>query len=508
MTQLVQDYFRRSAKRTPDRIAVRDRDSSVTYGELDRQTNATANALRKIGVVRGEFVPIFIEKSTDAIRSILAVLKCDCAYVPLDTTSPRERIVDILRASNARFVLINSESLPAFEVIAQGLNITAVDIGTLPKGDVATVECENLSIDIAYVLFTSGSTGTPKGVMISHQMIVDYIDWCLDLYGVTGEDRVANHAPLYFDNSTFDIYTAFAAGAELHLVHSELNAVMQKLASWLEERRITVFFCVPSVLNILLRSGRVTFGRYKELRHVVAAGEVLQPLVLREWMLALPHAKFTNMYGPTEITVDCTFHVVSEVPDAGAPTVPIGRARRNMEVFVRLSDGSLSNETGAEGEIAVRGASVAYGYLNNPEKTAAAFIQNPRHSLFHDPIYLTGDLARIGDDGSFIFLGRKDQQIKYMGNRIELGEIETALGRAEGVTDCVVVFNDSPDITAKCIGALVCVRAPATEASLYSELGRLLPIYMRPKRIVLAEAIPRTPNGKADRLAAFKLLFP
>lgn len=509
MVNLIQDYFTSSATRYPNKIAVACRNEKVTFKALEESSNVLARSLKRAGVLRGTFVPIFIPKSINSIRAILAVLKADCAYVPLDVGSPPGRLASILAATKSKHVLVDNSSRKKIEDLLDGTLTNTVLINIDDQlGDSSDPLCyANISIDIAYVLFTSGSTGIPKGVMISHQMITDYIDWCVDTYSLNELDVIANHAPLYFDNSTFDLYTAFKTGAQLELVHDELNLIMHKLINWIEERGITTFFCVPSVMTILLRSGRLVKGRLPALRHVIAAGEVLPPDILRGWMRAIPHARFTNMYGPTEITVDCTFYSIDSVPPEDTVSIPIGRPRQNMEVFIRLDDGSLSSEPGSEGEIAVRGRSVAYGYLNNPEKTRAAFIQNPRHDLFHDPIYLTGDLARIDCNGNFLYVGRKDHQIKYMGNRIELGEIEAALMKVKGVLEGVIVFNDAAAVQDKCIGALVRL-APGTDVNLVRvELKRMLPDYMVPRRIVIADEMPRTPNGKSDRLAAFDLVF-
>jgi D-alanine--poly(phosphoribitol) ligase subunit 1 len=445
----------------------------------------------------------------NAITSILSILKADCAYVPLDVTSPSRRLQDVLAATRAKIVLVDDESVDRFrELVPDHAALELVNMDRAPAASSAPIECRNLSIDVAYVLFTSGSTGTPKGVMISHEMIVDYIDWCVETYALGPDDVVANHAPLYFDNSTFDLYTAFKVGASLHLVHDELNVIMTKLIPWIRERGITTFFCVPSVMTILQKSGRLKPDSFPKLRHVIAAGEVLHPDVLRAWMELYPAVQFTNMYGPTEITVDCTFHVVHERPGPDVTAIPIGKPRRNMEVFVLREDGSLGDAPGAEGEIVVRGRSVAYGYLNDPERTRAAFIQNPRHDLFPDRLYRTGDLARIDDDGAFLFIGRRDQQIKYMGNRIELGEIESVLLKIDGVVDGVVLFNDSPVVAEKCIAALVCLRDGTSKAEVAAALAERLPGYMVPRRIGVAESLPRTPNGKADRRAALALVFP
>ena len=508
MTTLVQRYFSASAARFPDKTAVACKKDTVTYGQLDRETNAWARRLREMGLGRGEFVPFFMKKGIASIRSILSILKSDCAYVPLDVSSPEARLADILDATGARFVLVDSASAERLaELLGDRSDVTVVDVDGDPGASDDPIEYENLSIDVAYVLFTSGSTGKPKGVMISHQMIVDYVDWCVDTYALGSDDVIANHAPLYFDNSTFDLYTAFKTGASLHLVHDELNLIMVKLLPWLEKNGVTVFFCVPSVLNILLKSGKLSPDLLGAMRHVIAAGEALPPDVVRQWMEIYPHVQFTNMYGPTEITVDCTFHVIEEPPEPGATMIPIGKPRANMEVFVQREDGSLSTQPGAEGEIVVRGASVSYGYLGDAEKTEAAFFQNPQHDLYHDPMYRTGDLGRIDGDGAFLFVGRRDQQIKYMGNRIELGEIESVLVSLDGVREGVVLFNDSPVVEEKCIGALVCLEGGTTKGDVTALLREKLPSYMVPHKVVTADALPQTPNGKADRKASFALVF-
>ena len=508
MLTLIQQYFGNSAVRFPEKPAVGCKDELISYGELDGLSNAIARRLKEARVRRGSFVPFFMKKGIGSIKSILSVLKADCAYVPLDAASPAQRLKEILASTSAQIVIVDRESEARFrEFCGDVPGLVLINIDDDPGLSREPIEYQNLSIDVAYVLFTSGSTGKPKGVMISHQMIIDYIDWCVETYGLTQHDVIANHAPLYFDNSTFDLYTAFNIGATLHLVHDELNLILTKMIPWLVRREVSVMFCVPSVMTILLKSGRLGAGGLPKLRHVIAAGEVLSAAVVRSWMQLFPHIQFTNMYGPTEITVDCTFHVVADVPGPDVDSIPIGKARRNMEVFVLLEDGTLSKESGAAGEIVVRGKSVAYGYLNDSERTRAAFIQNPRHQLFHDPLYRTGDLARIADDGSFLFIGRRDQQIKYMGNRIELGEIEAALIRTEIVTDVVVVFNDSPVVEDKCIGALVCLAPGTSKEQVMARVQRELPGYMVPRKLVVVEELPRTPNGKADRGAALELVF-
>jgi amino acid adenylation domain-containing protein len=509
MITLVHQYFSAAAARFPDKPGVCCQDDSLTFREAEEFSNAFARALQAAGVKRAQFVPFFMQKSVRSILSILSILKADCAYVPIDAKSPAQRLQSILKATEASVVIVDDESQVLFEeLVPAELRPKLLNISQFKPVDVAPVETRNLSIDIAYVLFTSGSTGIPKGVMIPHKAIIDYIDWCVETYALTDRDVISNHAPLYFDNSTFDLYCAFASGATLHLVHEELNATLPRLVKWLSEREITTFFCVPSVLTMLLRSRRLKPDSFPKLRHLICAGEVLPRDILAEWMEIYPHLQFTNMYGPTEITVDCSYHIIHEKPGKDMLSIPIGKARANMELFVRTETGELSQAIGAQGELLVRGTSVAYGYLSDPERTQKAFIQNPLNRYFHDPLYCTGDLVRIDENADFLFLGRADDQIKFLGYRIELGEIEASLVGIEGVHEGVVVFNNSSNESEREIGALVSLDDGFDVDTLRAALQKRLPAYMVPTRLkIMHDDFPRTPNGKYDRKQTLKIVF-
>ncbi|MGS2724269.1 amino acid adenylation domain-containing protein [Porticoccus sp. GXU_MW_L64] len=517
MITLVQDYFSQSAERYPEKPAVVCGDDSISYRDMEYESNVLSAALKERNVSRGNFVPFFMPKSIGSIRSILAILKADCAYVPLDFNAPGSRLLSILKACKATCVLVSDESslrwrkligLPENEGLKEYRIINIDEALQSFEGEHFGVVYRNLSIDLAYVLFTSGSTGVPKGVMISHHAIIDYIEWCVDAYRLSSEDKIANHAPLYFDNSTFDLYTAFKTGATLYLVHDAINAVLPKMVGWLEKNRISVFFCVPSVLALIHKSGRLKKNSLPELRHVICAGEALPPSVVREWMKLLPHAQFANMYGPTEITVDCSYYVIPGLPDENSTSISIGHARKNMELFVRIESGEITQKPGARGELLVRGVSVSYGYLGDSEKTRKSFIQNPIHSIFHDPLYCTGDLVCLGDDGMFDFLGRVDSQIKFLGQRIELGEIESAMMHIDGVVEAAVVFCPGDEISSAEIGALVYAGGKVTDGFLRKQLSGLLPGYMVPTKLVVSSGpLPKTSNDKVDRKVAYREVF-
>lgn len=514
MICLIQEYFGESARRFPNKAAVCCEEESISFRELDEFSNAFARQLKSINRSQSSienlsiFIAFFLPKSIGSIQSILSILKADCAYVPIDIKSPAQRLKSILDTTNAQILIVNTQSKILFEQLLPNHVIQLINIDEPVAQDTTPIDYRNLSIDLAYVLFTSGSTGTPKGVMIPHKAIIDYIDWCVETYQLTDRDIIANHAPLYFDNSTFDLYTAFKTGATLHLVHDELNAVIPLLVKWLHEREITTFFCVPSVLTLLLKSRRLKEDSFPKLRHVICAGEILPTDVLMEWMQRYPHLQFTNMYGPTEITVDCSYHIIHERPSDDCIAIPIGKARKNMTMFVRDSNGVLSTEIGAEGELLIRGTSVAYGYLSDSERSAKVFIQNPAHNLFHDPLYCTGDLVRIDSNGDFLFLGRADDQIKFLGYRIELGEIEANLRSIPGIEEGVVVFNNSDDESARELGALISLATNSNLDLVRDQLKVRLPAYMIPSRLQLfTSEFPRTPNGKYDRAAIKGIVF-
>ncbi len=503
MTILVQEYFQRSAERFPDKTAVTCGDESVSYRDLDLSSNALARELKARGVRRGGYVPYFMAKSVGSMQAMLAILKADCAYVPLDVGSGGDRLRSILGDTDPAIVIVDEASAPVFEALGTG--IPALDIDKFEPADTAPLTYRNIDVDLAYILFTSGSTGTPKGVMIPHRAIVDYIDWCVETFSITDADNVSNHAPLYFDNSTFDIYTAFASGATLHLVPDSINEGVPRLVKWLRNHDITVFFCVPSVLTLLALSRRLKADSFPQLREVIFAGEVVQVDTLATWMELYPDKRFTNMYGPTEITVDCTVYRVLTAPDG---PVPIGPPRRNMELFVRAEDGTLSQEPGAEGELLVRGTSVGHGYLGDKAKTEASFIQNPLNDTYTDRLYCTGDLVRINEAGEYMFVGRADSQIKLLGHRIELGEIQASLVSLDAVSEGVVVFNQGEQIYEQAIGALVAADEGTTAEDIRERLAENLPAYMVPAKVVLwDQEFPRTPNGKYDHKAVLSRVF-
>jgi amino acid adenylation domain-containing protein len=365
----------------------------------------------------------------------------------------------------------------------------------------APLNYQNSSADPAHILFTSGSAGVPKGVVITHANVVQFVEWAVSYFGTTAADRISGHPPLHFDLSTYDIFGAFAVGAQLHLIPAELSLLPQKLADYIRMAELTQWFSVPSLLNYMAKLNAVTPNDFPSLKRLLWCGEVFPTPALRYWMQRLPHVQFSNLYGPTEATIASSYYTLPACPASDDEPVPIGQPCAGEELLV-LNDEMKPVPVGEIGDLYIGGVGLSPGYWCDLEKTVAAFVPDPR-----DPqqrIYRTGDLARLGEDGQVYFLGRADSQIKSRGYRIELGEIETALNALGLLHECAVVAIETGGFE----GTLICCAyvpssaaqsGEVTPASLREALSAKLPSYMLPARWLALASMPKNANGKIDR---------
>jgi len=498
-------YIYETLRRFPDRPCVADENRTLSVRDFFREAYAVAQQLVRRGGAFNRPVLIYLPKSAEAIVSFAASLLSGNFYVPLDIKSPQERNDKIVRDLRPQAVI----SLKRYQDQLRGLSIDrgitiflddmAVE-DSLPTDEEMISACrlrtDNIvDIDPCYVMYTSGSTGLPKGVIIPHRGVIDYIDWAVSFLKTGPEDIIGNQAPTHFDNSTLDIYMSWATGAELRLIPESLFSFPVKLIEHLEEMKVSFVFFVPSVLTQVSRLRVLSPGRLPSLKTVVFAGEVMPPKHLAYWQTILPEKRYINLYGPTEITVDCTGFVVDRIY-ADNESIPIGTPRSNMGVIILNDRGELA-AVGEAGELCVRGSSLALGYWNDMPKTAQAFVPNPLQGNYPERIYRTGDIAYESADHQLIFVGRKDTQIKHMGYRIELGEVERA---AESLPDvakgCVLYNHEAQEITLfyeseREIGT-VCLRRA---------LALLLPAYMVPRTFHHLAKLPLNSNGKVDRRA-------
>jgi amino acid adenylation domain-containing protein len=439
-----------------------------------------------------------MRKGADAVIALQGVNLAGEIYVPLDAGSPTERLTSMLAQLEPIAYVVDLAGKD--RLIQCGVDPTLIFVfgeirSKYERLKVEAWQSDVIDCDPCYILFTSGSTGTPKGVTISHRSIIDYIEWADSVYKLKENDIVGNQAPLFFDNSTLDLYFAFKVGAGLDIIDEALFMFPHKLMSHLESRAVTFIFWVPSILSLLVGSGALAASSHRlALKNVLFAGEVMPAGTLKAWMAELPDAVFSNLYGPTEITVDCTYYIVPQGWNGDA--VPIGRACRNSDVLI-IDDHGNRCVSGQAGELCVRGSSLALGYWGDVERTQKVFVQNPLHSRYNDLVYRTGDIVSADSDGVHHFIGRRDGQIKRHGYRIELGEIEAVASKVSGLANCCVIYDE---VSTSLILAYESEKDVSAQ-DLRKLLVASLPKYMVPSRFERLELMPRLGSGKLDRFA-------
>jgi amino acid adenylation domain-containing protein len=524
MTYLLHHLLTQSAARLPDKVAVRFEDQALTYEELDTATNQLAQALRALGVQRGDRVGIYVAKSLASVISVFGILKAGGIYVPLDPNAPAKRLAYITRNCDINVLLTSGDKLASLsEFFVDGTPLNSIVVTDDQKDepselpgwvrvlswkevrvhDAAPVPTDSaIETDLAYILYTSGSTGEPKGVMIAHRTALTFINWCYDTFRMTADDRITSHAPLHFDLSTFDLYVTIKAGATIVLVPERYSVFPMQLADLLENERITVTYLVPSVLSMLVNYGKLAAHDFSALRLVLFAGEVFPIKYLRQLVASIPHVEYYNLYGPTETNV-CTYYKVQprDLRVDRTQPVPIGKACENIEVFAIDDKGQFVTEPGQEGELWVRGSCVAQGYWSDPQKTTRHFVRNTFQSHFQEFAYRTGDIVVLDEDGvNWLYIGRHDHMIKSRGYRIELGEIETAFYGHSGVKEVAVVAIPD-ELVGNRLKAFVVAHETTslTAKDLLAYCSLRLPRYMIPESVELCDELPRTSTGKLDR---------
>jgi amino acid adenylation domain-containing protein len=500
-----------SARAYPDWPAVVAREGTITYAELDRASDRLAARLVELGVGIGDRVGLFLPKSLNAVIGIYGALKAGAAYVPIDPSSKDHRAgyiagncgVKVLISSKGKkgqwpaFAAAGVESIVAMDADEE-ISIDGLEVYPRPWVDEAG-EAELprvISQDLAYILYTSGSTGDPKGVMLSHQNCLSFVEWAVEEYGVNHDDRLSSHAPFHFDLSTFDLFAAVCTGATVYLVPKAVSMLPVEIKKFIEEKGITVWYSVPSILTMLVELGGLEAGDLPGLKTLLFAGEVFPTKYLSRLMSKLGHVHFANLYGPTETNV-CTAYSVRDRPPEDGPTISIGKAIADVETFV-VDEADRPVEPGQVGELLVRGPTVMAGYWGDPELTARKLISSPIARHLGDKVYRTGDLVEELNDGNYRFIGRRDNQIKSRGYRIELGDIEAALSAHPGVLEVAVIAVPDDMVTNRIVG-FAAVSEEITAADLQRFCGERVPAYMVPESITMVDELPKTSTGKLDR---------
>ena len=497
------DYLSATADRVPNKIAFCDEKVSYTFSSLWHVCQAGGTAVADAAGAPNRPVVVLVDRTALSVAAMLSVLAAGCWYVPIDRRTPEDRLRAMFSAFSPALILYPAADAKKRELLSSFAPVLEAETALAAAPDAARLAAARervLDVDPAYMIFTSGSTGTPKGIPVSHRSVIDFTEWMAEASGVTEDDVLGNQAPFYFDLSVKDLYQTLRSGATTHILPQKLFMFPLLLTKYLNEHRITTLIWATSAFRLVAASGVFERETLPHLRRVLLGGEALQAAHLNVWKKAAPACRFTNLYGPTEVTVDCTFFPITRDYADDEP-IPIGKACRNMEVLL-LDDELRPVPPGEAGEICVRGAGLALGYYGDPDKTAAAFVRNPLNPHYPERIYRTGDIGRADADGNIYFLSRRDGQIKHMGYRIELGEVETALSGISGIAEAVCLFDREGD-------RLLCVYSGTlTDAELARAMGAKLPKYMQPNDYHRRDALPHNANGKIDRVALKKELLP
>jgi amino acid adenylation domain-containing protein len=506
----------------PDGIAVEEGSSAtlaLSYRALDDLSNRVRDYLITAGVKRGDRVGIYAQKSVDAYAALLGSMKAGAAYVPVDANAPASRAAYILHNCAVRVVVTEAKLVPAWEAEARALGdlprvlaldelgggtglSAALDRAAKEEPFAATTTVSVEPNDLAYILYTSGSTGKPKGVMLTHENALGFVRWCSDTFKPSSSDRFSSHAPFHFDLSILDLYLPLAHSATVVLINAEQGKEPVGLADLIANRKLTVWYSTPTILSVLAQFGKMDRHDYSALHTVFFAGEVFPVKHLRAVKRLLPHARFYNLYGPTETNV-CNYHPIPDtVPEDRTEPYPIGAVCSQLRGRT-VDENGVDVPRGAEGELIIAGPNVMQGYWNLPEQTARAFILDPAGTRW----YRTGDVVVEPPDGEYVYVGRRDRMVKRRGYRIELGEIEAGLYRHTGIKEAAVVSGKASDGGVRIVAFLSCNgEKPPTIVDLKRFCAGVMPNYMIPDTFRVLEALPKTSTDKMDYQRLLQLL--
>jgi amino acid adenylation domain-containing protein/FkbH-like protein len=485
---LIQEYFEGQVRSYPDKTAIISGSDKLTYSELDKQANRLSHHLISLGVIPGDAVGIFVERSAKMVISVLGILKAGCCYLPLDPSFPRERLSYMFGDSGAK-VIITQESLKDKSGYFTDASFVILDKKNdiLKNYPVSTPDIKSDSQSLAYIIYTSGSTGKPKGVKVHHQSVVNLISCMLRTPGISENDVLLAVVTLSFDMSVYELFLPLSAGAAIVVADSQDIRDGKTLINLIEKHNITILQAAPSLYYLLLASG----WKGKTNLKALCGGEALTSSIVDKILPMV--GELWNCYGPTETTVYSTFTRITNSRDK----IHIGKPLDNTQIYI-LDKYDKLLPAGVTGEIGIGGLGVTKGYINQPDLTSEKFI---RLEDGHQ-VYKTGDRGRFLKDGNIELFGRIDNQIKIRGIRIEPGEIETLLSKIEGINESVVKLQKFEENDERLVAYLNVSEGFNMETrEIIAHIKEKLPLYMIPSAFKVLNGFPRTSSGKIDRKA-------
>ncbi|SHO48380.1 amino acid adenylation domain-containing protein [Anaerocolumna xylanovorans] len=496
----VLEYLEHSAEKYPEKEAVADMANSCSYKELLQNSKRIGSSLTAASAPKTPVI-VLMDKGVEALTAFMGIVYAGCFYILINPEQPLLRIQQILKVSGADCII----TLNGTGSVPKELSFTGkvLDYYELLKGDIEEEKLQLIrdlsqDIDPLYCNFTSGSTGVPKGVLVSHRSVIDFMEYFPDLFHITAGDIIGNQAPFDFDVSVKDIYSTLKVGATMVIIPKRLFSIPMQLLDYICEHKVTTLIWAVSALCMITQLKGLTYKVPVTVNKILFSGEAMPIKHLKIWQKYLPEASYVNLYGPTEITCNCTYYRISREFELDE-TLPIGKAFPNEKVFLLDENNALITEEDITGELCVSGTALALGYYNNTEQTQKAFVQNPLNPHYLEPVYRTGDLAFYNKDGDLCFAGRKDFQIKHMGHRIELEEIELIINSYPDIQRACCVFDTRKNrITAFYVGNM-------EGRQIQGKMQESLPVYMIPSVFSSLPELPITANGKIDRKKLLEL---
>ena len=501
----VLDLIEGQAILNKDKVAFTDPGKEVTFGELYSYSKKIGSFLAG-KIDRRSPVSFYMEKSCDAVLGMFGAVYAGGFYSFLDVRQPSHRAESILNALNPKVVFTDASMLEKAKelTLPEGAELIVLDdliaaLDNLPVNEQVLGQIRDLSQDIdpLYVNFTSGSTGVPKGVTVCHRSVLEFISYFVDIFGIEEGDVLGNQAPFDFDVSVKDVYSGLMTGARTVLIPRDYFSNPMSLMDYLGDQKVTSLVWAVSAMCFVSIMNGLEYRCPSDIRRIMFSGEVMPVKHLNHWKKFIPDAVYVNLYGPTEITCNCTYHVLDREYEENE-VIPAGIPFPNENVFLLDEGDKLVIGPDREGEICVTGTSLALGYYGDSEKTNAAFVQNPLNTRFHEMMYRTGDIGRYDENGILYYVSRKDFQIKHMGHRIELGEIEVRAMAKSGVSRACCIYEPEKK------KLILFYTGDKDKKELTGELKEDLPPYMVPSTVKQLAEMPVNKNGKIDRTYLLK----
>ena len=508
-----------SAERFPDREAFKCGDSVLTYSQLQIKTRQLASYLQDAGVQKGDRVGVYLERSLESAIAIYGIMQAGAVFVPLDPSAPISRTAFLIRDCGIEHLITSrSQEKKVAKCIKNVVlrSIVGVDtplvVSTISWDQIFAISLsayQAVSIDendLAYIMYTSGSTGLPKGIMHTHASGLSYARLSSSLYEVSPDDRLANHAPLHFDISTFGYFSGPYASACTVILQDAHTIFPVNLSSLIEKEQITIWYSVPLALIQLLEKGLIENYDTSSLRWVLFGGEVFISKYLTTLMELWPQATFSNVYGPAEVN-QCTYYHLYNSSQIVDP-LPLGTIWDETTYCIVDENNTSLTQAGVSGELAIHSTTMMKGYWNNEQLTAASTFIKMDTSGNERWYYKTGDIVQINEDGHLVFIGRNDAQVKVRGYRIDLGEIEAILTKHEKVQEAAIVLSEN-SAGEKEISAAVKMHpfSLTTPKDLKLYCKAQLPFYAIPGSFFILEDFPRNSSDKIDRKEIKKIII-